>query len=454
MKPIIYILSIFLLFNTSAFSQQTVNLQGIITNVPEDKNVFFLLGNGGYSLRAIANIPTVRTNEGNITFNVNVTDFNRGVYFLAFDSDHIKPFLVENDSIISFSGDWNDYANTSVQSPLNNAYYEALNIYANIYQSLNPYYNQYRMLLRMGQNADQITQQIFELESSKLAIRDSLKKFPLAFDLLNLQCFLTYAANPMNYANETDYVANEFFKNIEFNEKKYSNVIEIKENFKNYAHIIGSSSYNATTQTQFLDNQLSTLGEGMVYRTALAGIIQGLALAKNANLFMKYADLYTSKFKDDPNTNAEIEKIKSQLSIYLTGVPAPEIIENTPLGQPLALSSLKGKVVLLDFWASWCGPCRQYNPELVAIYKKYKDKGFEIFAVSLDKSAEKWKEAIKTDQLEWLHVSDLKGWASAPAQKYQVTSIPTAILLDKEGKIIARDLKGIYLEKALDELLK
>ena len=137
------------------------------------------------------------------------------------------------------------------------------------------------------------------------------------------------------------------------------------------------------------------------------------------------------------------------------GDSAPEITLNTTQEKPLSLSSLRGKVVLIDFWASWCGPCRQETPNVVKGYNRFKDKGFEIFSVSLDKDKTAWVKAIEKDGLLWpSHVSDLKYWQSAAAQTYGVNGIPATCLLDKDGKIIGKNLRGEALEKKLEEVLK
>lgn len=136
------------------------------------------------------------------------------------------------------------------------------------------------------------------------------------------------------------------------------------------------------------------------------------------------------------------------------GEMAPDIELADRDGKPYKLSSLRGKVVLLDFWASWCGPCRHENPTVVKAYQRFESKGFTVFSVSLDQSKEKWLAAIAKDGLVWNnHVSDLKGWGSAGAALYQVKGIPATFLLDKDGKIAAKNLRGPALEQKLQELL-
>jgi len=136
------------------------------------------------------------------------------------------------------------------------------------------------------------------------------------------------------------------------------------------------------------------------------------------------------------------------------GTEAPEIEMKTPQDKNLALSSLRGKYVLIDFWASWCGPCRKENPNVVRMYYKFKDKGFDIFSVSLDQEKDSWVQAIEKDGLTWNHVSDLQFWNSAAAAAYGVQGIPATFSLDKEGKIIAKNLRGEELERKLTEILK
>lgn len=144
-------------------------------------------------------------------------------------------------------------------------------------------------------------------------------------------------------------------------------------------------------------------------------------------------------------------KAQHQANLFLApGKPAPEIEMAGLDGKMKKLSDLKGQYVLIDFWASWCGPCRRENPNVVAMYNKYKDKGFTVFSISLDNKKDRWEQAIKADHLTWTnHVSDLKGWSNAAAKLYNIRSIPFSVLIDKEGKIIGTNLRGETLERAL-----
>ena len=170
----------------------------------------------------------------------------------------------------------------------------------------------------------------------------------------------------------------------------------------------------------------------------------------------KIASLYNTLRPDLQTTDMGKElaqRIRSK-SITAVGKEAPEFTLNDVNGKAVSLSSLRGKLVLIDFWASWCSPCRAENPNLVKQYKLYKDKGFEVIAVSLDSDKAKWADAITKDGLPWLHVSDLKGWNNAVGRLYGIRAVPASFLISKEGQIIANDLRGETLNAKLAEIYK
>ena len=175
--------------------------------------------------------------------------------------------------------------------------------------------------------------------------------------------------------------------------------------------------------------------------------------------FYAYVDVYQAvrdalinRYPKNLSVQYIDQKLKKEL---IAGTQAPDIEMLSPDGKILKLSNLRGKVVLLDFWASWCRPCRMENPNVVQLYHKYNAQGFEVFSVSMDRDRDSWLKAIESDGLVWPnHVSDLKGWTSSGGMAYGVTSIPTTVLIDRDGKVIAKNLRGEDLAKKLKEIFE
>jgi thiol-disulfide isomerase/thioredoxin len=182
--------------------------------------------------------------------------------------------------------------------------------------------------------------------------------------------------------------------------------------------------------------------------------------ATNLKVLEAVAQGFESKYNGQPaakTIRSQVDRIQSAYNQYATTtngtITAPEIALKTPNGSELKLSDLRGKVVLIDFWASWCGPCRQENPNVVRLFKKFKNKGFTVFSVSLDEDIEAWKSAIAKDGLIWPnHVSDLKGWKTPLVSSYGFEAIPFTVLINQDGKVIGTNLRGTDLEQKLEEL--
>lgn len=184
-------------------------------------------------------------------------------------------------------------------------------------------------------------------------------------------------------------------------------------------------------------------------------LITQLAQAKKATTkeLNEYFDALDASIKELPKA-ADFKELLTKLSSIEIGSVAPDFSGPNPEGKTVSLKESLGKVTILDFWASWCGPCRQENPNVVKVYEKYKDKGLAIVGVSFDEDAARWKKAIEDDKLHWTQISNLKAWKDPIAKLYNINAIPATFILDEKGVIVARDLRGEDLENKIAELLK
>lgn len=256
------------------------------------------------------------------------------------------------------------------------------------------------------------------------------------------------------FANEAEFIAKQYFKNADLiGDRSYDMIPDVSNAFEAFHNALVQAGANNEEVKKYVDGVLSKLPAGSkTKRMALAGVINASKAANTQN-YPEWTRNYIDQFKTQDM--GEINRLDFELkkaATFTPGFEAPDLAGMTPDSSTFALSKLRGKVVLVDFWASWCGPCRKENPNVKANYQKYKDKGFDVLGVSLDRDIAAWRNAIKQDELAWNHISDLKGWQSEHAALYSVTSIPQTVLVGKDGRIIVRNIRGEQLGQKLKEI--
>jgi len=271
-------------------------------------------------------------------------------------------------------------------------------------------------------------------------------------------------------------------KMIEYNKKLKATIEKIRGLYDIYNQNTDSPELSKVMQTldsmnraylseinlftkDFIDNNSGSLVTLIALYQQIAPRVFVLDPVNDINYFVRVDSILYKKYPESGPVRAlhkqvaglveSVEAEKGSSAFLNPGTEAPEISLPSPDGKVITLSSTRGKIVLLDFWAAWCPPCRQENPNLVKAYNTFRDKGFEIFQVSLDRTREAWLEGIREDNIGmWIHVSDLKYWNSSVVSQYRIESIPHNFLLDREGRIIASDLRGQELQIKLAEIFK
>ncbi len=210
--------------------------------------------------------------------------------------------------------------------------------------------------------------------------------------------------------------------------KQFAAATEKKDNKK-----IAQIEQDYETAEQEVANKVKAMLPDMGTSLASLFALNFINIDSDFAIYDALAQRFEKENPNSPHAKSLIGRV-ARIKGVSVGAQAPEIALSDTTGKPVPLSSLRGKYVLIDFWASWCGPCRAENPNVVRMYNKFKDKGFAIYSVSLDQAKANWTKAIRNDNLAWTHVSDLKFWQSAAAQQYGVQAIPATFLLDKERK--------------------
>lgn len=248
------------------------------------------------------------------------------------------------------------------------------------------------------------------------------------------------------YKNASAFYAVHFLDEIPFENPSVAYIPEFGYKMRGFIGLYGTYTDQVK---QTLDKVLQKASTPKVKEAILRPAI-AVAETVNEELFFHLADVYQKEFPDSKLIAALKERV-NKLAQYKIGANMPEIELPNPQNQKIKLSSLKGKYVLVDFWASWCTPCRAENPNVKKLYQQYKSKGFEVFGVSIDQKRDEWLKAIQEDQITWLQVLDQN---SAIAQQFNIRAIPATFLIDKNGVIIAKNLRGERLEEKLAQLMK
>ena len=394
-------------------------------------------------------VDSVKHKNGNFSIKKPAT-FQRGFYKLSATKKGTAITLILGEAGLIIKGDLGANGKFTIEKSKENVVYQA-------YQQLNENQSQQASILQ--KQAEQIKNQGLSEPEFQKAIAtiqyqfDSLTlKYALDSKLMREQNAGLFITKVIGMFSDLDSAkANTFFQPVDLTDPEICLGDMLPSKIGVYFQRFVTPDLNNWKQAS--TTLLATFGTGsnnkQVLYLSLIDMFSPYDLDFTRSLCLQYAKEYPkSSFAKKALASAP----KGSLS---EGDEAIELALPDPDGKVISLKSLRGQVVLLDFWASWCGPCRQENPNVVNAYNQYKNKGFTVLSVSLDENADKWKAAIAKDGLVWPnHISDLKGWKSKAAELYNVKGIPMTFLLDKKGVIIATNLRGEALNQKLQELLK
>lgn len=376
-------------------------------------------------------------------------------YYLGDSDADVMPVILGQEELLTVKFNCGKWSQTTItDSPIHRQYNQLKNTMNKLKSETNKLTRAHFSQLQQGQIPELFLAEMTALDQEKLALLDTYREEnPFFYRVLALNTYLSYFIDHRGHENEMDYFAGEYFRFITFEDPALNYFPWVYESFRDYAKALADTKMPEHMLYSYINGTLDRIPATNQSRVlALSGVIAGLE-KDHPESYAYYATLYADTYEHDrPELARRLRERSRAMAQMIPGAEAPDFVQLTPSGEELNLHSLRGRVLLVDFWASWCGPCRRDNPHIRQLFHKYKHHGFDILGVSLDTDRNRWLEAIEKDGLTWHQVSDLKGWRNEAGQLYSVTSIPHTVLLDKEGRIIARKLRGGALEDTLKEI--
>lgn len=448
MKKVV-LLGLSLVFSALTFAQKPVNISFTMSGCSAQDSVFVLTFNG-LTFNKVKGTAVV---DGKAILQLPSSDPK--MYYFSTNNGQHMPVILGSEPKVVVAGTCSNMATAQLTDSKINTDYQMVKL--KMTQINNKSNQMMRQLQQARNDADaqqEIAVQFADLDKERIALFAEAKALhPYLGKCVAPNTYLSYQNNKGEYANEIEYYINEYFRFVDWEDPMNAYNPWIYETMRGYATTL--------QQVRLPDEQIGValkmifdkIPEGSNTKKLAVGAAITALSAKAGPAIGEIMPAAEAVFSDDPLEIAALEAIKQSAATFIIGAEAPNFELNNLEGKPMELKDLRGKLILLDFWASWCGPCRRENPNVVKLYDEYKDKGFDILGVSLDRDQARWEQAVEKDGLTWHHVSDLKGWKSAAAKLYSVSSIPATLLIDKEGKIVARNLRGAALEAKVAELL-
>ncbi len=443
-----------LLFASFTLSLLSVSAQQVTVKVPNCEDAMYQFRFNGVNF--IKTKPLEKQADGSYTLanDVELT----GITYIGPESGNPIPIVLDGKESFNINGNCRKMAAAIMTgSAVNDAYGElkrefqalskkgqSLTQSLSVTKSGTPAFEAAKLNLKANDD-----EKVAKLEG----LRAEGKDFFASVMAANLYTSFTNSEKP--YTNELMYFVNERFQYTDFSEPVYVGNPWVFESYRDFTKTLVQAKVPSQLLGESLNTQLDLVyNYPSVHKLALGGVIATLKGANNP-MAATFAKQYLKKYgAEEPESVALLEQTIARLAAFEDGAVAPSFTQMLiDSSGKIGPEDYRGKILLIDFWASWCGPCRKENPNVVRMYNKHKAEGFDILGVSLDKQHSRWVGAVKKDNLQWKHVSDLRGWQNAVAQQYGVRSIPATVLLDREGRIVARNLRGRELEAKVAELL-